>query len=408
MWRLNKLVKVVQVVLVVVKVVMLVMVGVKALRLRQNLVKLPLAIPFIPSVHQVLEVVLLQRYLRVMSLEMSKLDLGIVITQHVTILPHAPRWHLTQGSWMNDHANCQEFFNLSLPPAERLFQKRRNRFDILDDHIHARVNFFATSQEIVREWKLMGEETLEFENEKKAFAEEREKFNAEKKGLLWREWETACERTNTELQSQRNAIVRFSGEKKKISEEAEQARVASQKREEEYLQRIAKLEKLVEEKVVEIKASELLAEEVSADCKWLLAHAVPPVTFFTCFLCIDCLLFFSRFYLFSQISERIVKSHELANYMFKLGQAAYNHGRKDGYSEGRAAAANNEKDYHFELYKEDCAGSYAAKRHDYEFLEFGIVKVIDKLSRRANAIEILKKALGDSRTKGGAGPSHQD
>ncbi|KAM0028587.1 hypothetical protein Hdeb2414_s0018g00515691 [Helianthus debilis subsp. tardiflorus] len=276
-------------------------------------------------------------------------------------LPHAPRWHLTQGSWMNDHANCQEFFNLSLPPAERLFQKRRNRFGILDDHIHARVNFFATSQEIVREWKLMGEETLEFENEKKAFAEERETFNAEKKGLLWRvsdavgkltqekqfntnkqkEWETACERTNTELQSQRNAIVRFSGEKKKISEEAEQARVASQKK--------------------------------------------------------------GR-----RISERIVKSHELANYMFKLGQAAYNHGRKDGYSEGRAAAANNEKDYHFELYKEDCAGSYAAKRHDYEFLEFGIVKVIDKLSRRANAIEILKKALGDSRTKGGAGPSHQD
>ncbi|KAJ0502480.1 hypothetical protein HanHA300_Chr11g0413411 [Helianthus annuus] len=87
---------------------------------------------------------------------------------------------------MNDHANCQEFFNLSLPPTERLFQKRRNRFDLLDDHIHAGVNFFATSQEIVREWKLMGEETLEFENAKRAFAEEREKFNAEKKGLLWR------------------------------------------------------------------------------------------------------------------------------------------------------------------------------------------------------------------------------
>ncbi|KAF5783067.1 hypothetical protein HanXRQr2_Chr11g0503611 [Helianthus annuus] len=36
-------------------------------------------------------------------------------------LPHAPRWSLTQGSRMNDHANCQEFFNLSLPSAERLF-----------------------------------------------------------------------------------------------------------------------------------------------------------------------------------------------------------------------------------------------------------------------------------------------
>ncbi|MFS7976206.1 hypothetical protein Hanom_Chr10g00889711 [Helianthus anomalus] len=58
-------------------------------------------------------------------------------------LPHAPRWSLTQGSRMTD-------------------------------------------LEIVWEWQLMGEDTLEFENAKKAFAEEREKFNAEKKGLSWR------------------------------------------------------------------------------------------------------------------------------------------------------------------------------------------------------------------------------
>ncbi|KAJ0502481.1 hypothetical protein HanHA300_Chr11g0413431 [Helianthus annuus] len=94
--------------------------------------------------------------------------------------------------------------------------------------------------------------------------------------------------------------------------------------------------------------------------------------------------------------------------MFDLGQAAYNSGRKDGYGEGRAAASNNEKDYHFELFKEDCTGKYAAKRRDYEFVEFGIVKAVDKLSRGANAIEVLKKALGDSGTEGGAGPSHQD
>ncbi|KAJ0586267.1 hypothetical protein HanHA89_Chr05g0209891 [Helianthus annuus] len=101
-------------------------------------------------------------------------------------LPHAPRWKLTQGSRMSDLNNCHDFFSLSLPPAERLFQKRRPQFDLLDDHVRAGVNYFATSQEIVREWKLMGEETLEFENEKRAFAEEREKFTAEKKGLLWR------------------------------------------------------------------------------------------------------------------------------------------------------------------------------------------------------------------------------
>ncbi|KAM0034085.1 hypothetical protein Hdeb2414_s0016g00493311 [Helianthus debilis subsp. tardiflorus] len=226
-------------------------------------------------------------------------------------LPHAPRWNLTQGSQMNELDNCREFFSLSLPPTERLFQKKRNRFDQLDDHIHVGVNFFATSQEIVRKWKLMGEETLDFQNEKKAFV-----ANSQKQ----KDWEVACERTNKELQAQREAIVRMSGEKQKISEEAEQARVASQKREEEYLQRIAKLEEFAEEKVSECKASELLAEEVSADCRWLLSRVVP------------------------LISERIVKSHELANYMFELGQAAYDSGRKEGYSEGRAAVLNNEKD----------------------------------------------------------------
>ncbi|KAJ0477232.1 hypothetical protein HanHA300_Chr13g0486061 [Helianthus annuus] len=166
-------------------------------------------------------------------------------------LPHAPRWNLTQGSRMTELANCREFFSLSFPPAERLFQKICNRIDLLDDHIHAGVNFFATSQEIAQEWQLMGEDTLDFEAAKKAFVEEREKFNAEKKGLVWRvadaeeklanqrqlnadkqkDWEVACERTNKEMQTQRDAIVRLSGEKRKISDEAEEERAAHQKRE---------------------------------------------------------------------------------------------------------------------------------------------------------------------------------
>ncbi|MFS8035331.1 hypothetical protein Hanom_Chr17g01591801 [Helianthus anomalus] len=61
-------------------------------------------------------------------------------------LPHAPRWNLTQGSRLNDLGNCHDFFSLSLPPAERMFQKKRNRFELLDDHVHAGVNYFTTSQ----------------------------------------------------------------------------------------------------------------------------------------------------------------------------------------------------------------------------------------------------------------------
>ncbi|MFS7922798.1 hypothetical protein Hanom_Chr03g00253221 [Helianthus anomalus] len=96
--------------------------------------------------------------------------------------------------------------------------------DLLDDHIHARVNFFATSQEIAREWQLMGEDTLEFEDAKKAVANAEDKLAKEKRlnADKQKEWETACERTNREMQTQCDAIIRLSCEKTKISEDAEQ------------------------------------------------------------------------------------------------------------------------------------------------------------------------------------------
>ncbi|KAM0037951.1 hypothetical protein Hdeb2414_s0013g00409211 [Helianthus debilis subsp. tardiflorus] len=67
-----------------------------------------------------------------------------------------------------------------------------------------------------------------------------------------------------------------------------------------------------------------------ADCKWLLVRGVP------------------------LIADRIVKSDELAKYMFELGETAFDSGRKEGYGEGRDAAVANEKVDHFELYKVDC------------------------------------------------------
>ncbi|MFS7912537.1 hypothetical protein Hanom_Chr02g00131091 [Helianthus anomalus] len=224
-----------------------------------------------------------------------------------------------------------------------MFQKRRHRMDLLEDHIHFGVNFFATSQEIVREWQVMGEETLEFEAAKKALAEEREKFNAEKK----------------------------------------QERVAHQKRESEYLQWIAKLQQLVKEKSAEVRALEIIVEEANADSKWLLARGV--------------LL----------IVDRIMRSEELATYMYELGEAAYDNGRKDGYGEGRSAAEAKEAPKDFGLYKTDCVARYAEKWQEFEFLEFAIVIAVGKLSRQPDGVELLKKALGDQNPEAeGAGPSH--
>ncbi|KAJ0507227.1 hypothetical protein HanIR_Chr11g0503991 [Helianthus annuus] len=333
-------------------------------------------------------------------------------------MPHVPRWSLTQGSRMDDLKNCHEFYSLSLPPAERMFQKNRSRFALLDDHVRAGVNFFAISQEILREWRSMGEETLEFEEAKKTFSEEREKINTERKGLQWRvadaeqkleeqkqlneqkqkDWESACARTNAEMQSQRDAIVRLSGEKTALADEAHQARLAAEKKEKEYVARIDKLEllaqekaaecetvqRLLDEKATECRASDLLAEEASADSRWLLFRGVP------------------------LLADRILHSDELARYMFELGKAGYNSGRKFGYAEGKLAAVNNEKDFHFELYKEDCDATYAAKRKEFSTLDLAVVRASGKLAHKANGVALLKKALGEDGddAAGGAGSSH--
>ncbi|KAM0043679.1 hypothetical protein Hdeb2414_s0010g00344111 [Helianthus debilis subsp. tardiflorus] len=159
-------------------------------------------------------------------------------------------------------------------------------------------------------------------------------------------------------------IVRLKGEKAKESDEHECAVVVYQKRETEYEHRIVTLEKVVAEKTAESKASEILAEEISVDCKWLLARGVP--------------------------------------------LSAFDSGSKEGYGEGRAAVATNEKVDHFELHKLDCLANYAAKCQEYEFLEFAIVRAVEKLYRKGAAVETLKKALEDQDAEtDGAGTSHQ-
>ncbi|KAJ0515371.1 hypothetical protein HanHA300_Chr10g0379851 [Helianthus annuus] len=298
-------------------------------------------------------------------------------------MPHVPRWSLTQGSRMTDLQNCQEFFSLSLPPAERMFQKNRSRFALIDDHVTAGEKFNAEQKGL--QWRVT-------EAERKL--EEQKQLNEQKQ----KDWESACARTNTEMQSQRDAIVRLSGEKTALAEEAHQARLAAEKKEKEYVARIDKLEllvqekaseceaaqRLLDEKTAECRASELLAEEASADSRWLLSRGVP------------------------LLADRILHSPELARYMFELGGAGYNSGRKNGYAEGRCAAVNNEKDYHFELFKEDCEGAYAAKRREFSMLDFAVVRAAGKLAHKANGVALLKKALGEEGddAAGGAGSSH--
>ncbi|KAL9996637.1 hypothetical protein Hdeb2414_s0683g00935071 [Helianthus debilis subsp. tardiflorus] len=100
-------------------------------------------------------------------------------------LPHAPRWNLTQGSRMTDLNNCREFFSLSLPLLKDCFRKDAVRWIswMIISMLGLILCYFPRD---CTGWQLMGDDTLEFEVAKKALAEEREKFNAKKKGLAWR------------------------------------------------------------------------------------------------------------------------------------------------------------------------------------------------------------------------------
>ncbi|KAJ0920275.1 hypothetical protein HanRHA438_Chr05g0239501 [Helianthus annuus] len=148
-------------------------------------------------------------------------------------LPYLPPWSLVQESRMENLDNRHKFYSMSLPPAERLYQNNRDRFCLLDDHVRFRVNYFATTQEIVREWRSMGEDIMEFENARHELATERDAFNAEKKGLNWQvldaedklakeqklnserqeQWTAACDRSNRDLKAAWDKVVKVRGER---------------------------------------------------------------------------------------------------------------------------------------------------------------------------------------------------
>ncbi|MFS7994809.1 hypothetical protein Hanom_Chr12g01110461 [Helianthus anomalus] len=220
----------------------------------------------------------------------------------------------------------------------------------------------------------MGEQIMEFENAKREFVVDRERFNAEKKGLNWRvsdakeklakeqklnaerqeEWTVALARTNCDLKLACDEAVKLKGEKDKASQEVIHLTASLKEKEvqvdtahkanEEALARIVDLEKAVENHKAQAKASEEVAHELGEDCKWLINRGVP------------------------LLANSLMAFEDLAKYLFELSGAAYNSGRKDGYVEGKAFALEGKLDKDFKLFKEDCAGHYRKKRKEFGLL----------------------------------------
>ncbi|KAM0014184.1 hypothetical protein Hdeb2414_s0037g00732861 [Helianthus debilis subsp. tardiflorus] len=79
-------------------------------------------------------------------------------------------------------------FDLSPPHSDPKGKRKEDDVEVeqVREDVVAGAGGGEARAKIVRVWQLMGEDTLEFEATMKELADEREKFNAEKKGLLWR------------------------------------------------------------------------------------------------------------------------------------------------------------------------------------------------------------------------------
>ncbi|MFS8029698.1 hypothetical protein Hanom_Chr17g01525351 [Helianthus anomalus] len=100
---------------------------------------------------------------------------------------------------------AMKLYSVSMLPAEWLYQKNHDRFCLLDDHVCYGVNLFATTHEIVREWrsmdKLVKEQKLHVERQK--------------------EWTSACERSKCDPEAACDEVVKVKGERDAESREVQ-------------------------------------------------------------------------------------------------------------------------------------------------------------------------------------------
>ncbi|KAM0071145.1 hypothetical protein Hdeb2414_s0001g00021551 [Helianthus debilis subsp. tardiflorus] len=155
-------------------------------------------------------------------------------------------------------------------------------------------------------------------------------------------------------------------------------RSTAHKERNEALAGVAVLEESAVKHKAHAEATDMMAHELGQDCKWLINHGTP------------------------LIAALLMTSDEVAKYMFDLAGAAYNNGQKDGFAEGKAFALEERSNHEFELFKTDCTTCFCNKRKDFDNLEFGVLKAIEKLSRNGVAMDMLRIVLGDKDADTGA------
>ncbi|KAJ0469284.1 hypothetical protein HanIR_Chr14g0706251 [Helianthus annuus] len=155
--------------------------------------------------------------------------------------PHQAPWSLKKRDTFQEFGPCRDWFLNSFTPGEVNRQKAKNHEGLYRTYVIGEANTRAANHQIVREWRTMVRERVDWENyrermlkrindfekSKAAFDEERAKFDADKKAEEWgreglknklqtaeqqlakekAEFKRICERDNERAFAARNKIV---------------------------------------------------------------------------------------------------------------------------------------------------------------------------------------------------------
>ncbi|MFS7888648.1 hypothetical protein Hanom_Chr00s000001g01597671 [Helianthus anomalus] len=155
--------------------------------------------------------------------------------------PHQAPWGLKQKDTFLEFDACRDWFLNSSPPGEVNHQRARSHDGLYQAYVVREANTHAANHQIVREWRTMVKERVEwkkyrehlvrqvkdFEKAKAAFAEEKAKFEADRKSEEWGreglrgklraaedllakervEWKKICEKDNQRMYAARAKIT---------------------------------------------------------------------------------------------------------------------------------------------------------------------------------------------------------
>ncbi|MFS7953458.1 hypothetical protein Hanom_Chr07g00618881 [Helianthus anomalus] len=113
------------------------------------------------------------------------------------------------------------------------------------------------------------------------------------------------------------------------------------------------------------------------------------------------------------LATSLMTFDELARYMVDLSEAAYDNGRKDGFAEGKAFVLDKKNTIIPLNCTKQTVLSASVRSQEFDQVEFGILKAIEKMFRKGVTVDVLRIVLEEERTGvgaaagGGAGDMHK-